>query len=61
MGGMWVGGSVQVEWNKGGGKWDNSNSIINKIYFQKTFVLLKTLREVKNKQLSGKNIFKSYI
>ena len=36
-GGMLVGGGCRAEWNKGEKKWDNCNSIINKIYLKKEY------------------------
>ena len=40
--GMWEGGGGH-DGVKGGRKWDNCNSIINKIYFKKSTVKLEKL------------------
>ena len=50
---MMVGGGCRAEGNKGEKKWDNCNSIINKIYFLKANNLVKKyFRPEQNRHLN---------
>ena len=49
------GGGCRAEWNKGEKKWDNCNSIINKIYFSKKDSLISMCVTIEHQNTGGKN------
>ena len=60
--GMMVGGGYRVDENKGERKWDNCNSIINKIYIKKEVVIIKATTLLTNQSNNlmathGSNVF----